>query len=156
MLLVLMFLRVAMSFLMNIISLLLSLTIVLFLILIYFSMMEIAIVRGAWSDISLYLGWIEWLSNSVELLQRNMRLIIEFNSWQLSKYLVVIWSIEWESSKLKTLAKIKRLLLMWEWWEKRESHELLQILKSPVIIKTLWMLTSVSLRYFKAEYEESE
>ena len=145
-----------MSFLMNIISLLLSLTIVLFLILIYFSMMEIAIVRGAWSDISLYLGWIEWLSNSVELLQRNMRLIIEFNSWQLSKYLVVIWSIEWESSKLKTLAKIKRLLLMWEWWEKRESHELLQILKSPVIIKTLWMLTSVSLRYFKAEYEESE
>ena len=156
MLLVLMFLRAAMSFLMNIISLLLSLTIVLFLILICFLMMEIAIVRGAWSDISLYLGWIEWLSNSVELLQRNIRLITEFNSWQLSEYLVVIWSIEWESSKLKTLAKIKRLLLMWEWWEKRESHKLLQILKSPVIIKTLWMLTSVSLRYFKAEYEESE
>jgi len=53
---VLMFLRAAVSFLMNIISSLLSLTIVLFLVLMCSSMMEIAVIREVWSDVSLHSG----------------------------------------------------------------------------------------------------
>ena len=52
---------------------------------------------------------------------------------------------------------ISRRVLLWtEWKGKFISYRLSLILKSPVIMMTLWMLVSVSLRYFKANWEESE
>jgi len=49
-----------------------------------------------------------------------------------------------------------RLSLIEEWWWNEGSQILLQILKSPVITNRLQMSTSVSLRYFITEWEESK
>ena len=49
-----------------------------------------------------------------------------------------------------------RSSLIEEWWGKDRSYKLSQMLKSPVITRKLQMFTSVSLRYFKTEWEESE
>ena len=46
--------------------------------------------------------------------------------------------------------------LIEEWKGKDRSHKLSLMLKSSVMIRTWFKLTSVSLRYFKAEWEESE
>jgi len=43
-----------------------------------------------------------------------------------------------------------------EWYRKFGSQLLYLILKSSVIIRTLLILTSVFLRYFKATWNESE
>ena len=52
---------------------------------------------------------------------------------------------------------ISRRVSLWtEWKGKFISYRLSLILKSPVIMMILWMLVSVSLRYFKANWEESE
>jgi len=70
----------------------------------------------------------------------------------MSEYLVGQELVGDERAKLNESAVIRRLLLMDEWWGKEGSHKLSLILKSPVIMRTLSMLTSISLRYFKAKY----
>ena len=49
-----------------------------------------------------------------------------------------------------------RVSLWMEWCEELGSQLLSLILKSPVIIRILLILTSVSLRYFKAICDESK
>jgi len=52
------------------------------------STIEIVMVRGTWSDVRCHSGCIEWLFNSLEPLQRNIRSMTEFESLILSEYLV--------------------------------------------------------------------
>ena len=82
--------------------------------------------------------------------------MVKLASPTVSEYLVRQGLVGDERAKLKESAIIKRLSLMDEWWEKEGSHKLSLILKSPVMTRTLSMLTSISLRYFKAEWDESE
>ena len=74
----------------------------------------------------------------------------------LSEYLVRTWLIETERLSLKESAMIIRSSLIDEWWRNKGSHKLSWMLKSLVITNRLWMLISVSLRYFIVEWEESE
>ena len=55
-----------------------------FLLWTYSSTIGIVTVRGAWSEHSHQLEWIMWLSNSSKLYLRNIKLMIEFESWLLS------------------------------------------------------------------------
>ena len=80
----------------------------------------------------------------------------EFASLAVLEYLVRHRLVGVDSVRLNKLAIMIRSLLIEKWWGKDRSYKLSLILKSPVIRRTLLMLTSVSLRYFKAEYEESE
>ena len=80
----------------------------------------------------------------------------EFASPAVSEYLVRQGLIRVNRERLNKSAIIIRLSLIEEWKGKDGSHKLSLILKSPVIRRTLSMLTLVSLRYFKAEWEESE
>ena len=82
--------------------------------------------------------------------------MIEFESFALSEYLIGIWLVELDKFKLKKSAIIRRSSLIDEWWGKDEFYKLSQMLKSLVIISMFWMLALVSLKYFKAEWEESE
>ena len=82
--------------------------------------------------------------------------MVEFDSSAMSEYLVGQELVGDERAKLKKSAIIKRLLLIDEWWEKEESYRLFLMLKSPVMTKTLSVLTSVSLRYFKAKWDKSK
>jgi len=85
-----------------------------------------------------------------------MRSIIEFASLAISEYLVEQGLVGVDRTRLNESAMIIKLSLIDEWNRKDESHKLSLILKSPIMMRTLSMLTSVSLRYFKAEWEESE
>jgi len=85
-----------------------------------------------------------------------MRLMTEFASLAVLEYLVRQGLIRVDRKRLNKSAIIIRLSLIEEWKGKYGSHKLSLILKSPVIRRTLSMLTLVSLRYFKAEWEESE
>jgi len=85
-----------------------------------------------------------------------MRLMTEFDSPVMSEYLVGHGLVGLERVRSKESAIINKLSLIEEWKEKEGSHNLSLILKSLVIRITLSMLTSVSLRYFKAECNESE
>ena len=85
-----------------------------------------------------------------------MRSMVELASSIVSEYLVGQGLVGDERAKLKDSAIIRRSSLMDAWWGKEESHKLSLILKSPVMTRTLSMLTSVSLRYFKAEWNESK
>jgi len=69
----------------------------------------------------------------------------------MSEYLVGQGLVGVDNARLKESAIIIKLSLIDEWNRKDKSHKLSLILKSPVIRRTLLMLTSVSLRYFKAE-----
>jgi len=69
----------------------------------------------------------------------------------MSEYLVRQGLVRVDNARLKESAIIIKLSLIDEWNGKDKSHKLSLILKSPVIRRTLLMLTSVSLRYFKAE-----
>ena len=80
----------------------------------------------------------------------------KFASPAMSEYLVKHGLIGVDKARLNELAIIIRSLLMEEWWGIDGSHKLSLILKSPVIRRMLSMFTSVFLRYFKAEWEESE
>ena len=82
--------------------------------------------------------------------------MVEFDSPAMLEYLVGQELVGDERAKLKKSAIIKRLLLIDEWWEKEESYRLFLMLKSPVMTKTLSILTSVSLRYFKAKWDKSK
>ena len=85
-----------------------------------------------------------------------MRPITEFASPEISEYLVGQGLVGVDRARLNESAMIIKLSLIDKWNGKDESYKLSLILKSPVIMRTLSMLTSVSLRYFKAEWEESE
>ena len=80
----------------------------------------------------------------------------KFESFTLSEYLVGTWLVEIDKSKLEESVIIRRSLLIEEWWGKEKSHKLSQMLKLPDIIRRFQIQASVSLRYFKAEWEESE
>jgi len=85
-----------------------------------------------------------------------MRSITEFASPVVSEYLVGQGLMGVDRARLNESAIIIKSSLIEEWNGKDESYKLSLILKSPVIRRTLSMLTSVFLRYFKAEWEESE
>ena len=80
----------------------------------------------------------------------------EFASLTLSEYLVGIWLVGTDRLRLKESTIIIRSLLVEEWWLNKGFQRLSWILKSSVIIKRLWILISVFLKYFIAEWEESE
>ena len=85
-----------------------------------------------------------------------MRSMTEFDSPVVSEYLVGHGLVGLERVRSKELAIINKLSLIEEWKGKEGSHNLSLILKLPVIRMTLSMLTSVSLRYFKAKCDELE
>jgi len=80
-----------------------------------------------------------------------MRLITELDFPAMSEYLVRQELVGVDKARLKESAIIIKSSLIEEWNEKDESHKLSLILKSPVISRTLSMLTSVFLKYFKAK-----
>jgi len=82
--------------------------------------------------------------------------MVELASPTMLEYLVGQGLVDDKRAKLNKSAMIKRSSLMDEWWGKEGSYKLFLILKSPVITRTLSMLTSISLRYFKVEWDESE
>ena len=86
--------------------------------------------------------------------KRNSR--TELESWSLLEYLVGKSSVGLESSNWKESAILKRISLWVEWYGKSGSQKLFLMLKSPVMIRTLLILTSVFSRYFKANWDESE
>jgi len=87
---------------------------------------------------------------------RNIRSMVELASSIMSEYLVEQELVGDKRVKLKESVIIKRSSLMDEWWGKEGSYKLSLMLKSPVMTRTLSMLTSISLRYFKAKWDESE
>ena len=82
--------------------------------------------------------------------------MVELELLSESEYLVGMLLVEYKSSKLKESATIKRSSQRWEWWGKATSQKLSLILKLPAIINKFDKFTSVSLRYFKVVWEESE
>ena len=79
-----------------------------------------------------------------------MRLITELASPAMLENLVGEGLVGIDNVKLNKSAMIIRSSLIEEWWGKEGSHKLSLMLKSPVSTRTLSMLTSISLRYFKA------
>jgi len=80
----------------------------------------------------------------------------ELASSAISKNLVGEGLVGIDNVKLNESAMIIRSSLIEKWWGKEESYKLSLMLKSPVITRMLSMLTSISLRYFKAVWDESE
>ena len=80
-----------------------------------------------------------------------MRLMTELDMSSVSEYLVGQGLVEDKRNKLKESAIIKRSSPIEEWWGNKVSQRLSLMLKSPVMTRILLILTSVSLRYFKAE-----
>ena len=113
----------------------------------------IVTVREVWSDDKCQLGWILSL---VDLLQRNIRSITKLASLSVLEYLVGVGLVRVNKFKLKESATVIRSSLIKEWWGNNRSHKLSLILKSLVIMNRLLTFTSVSLRYFKTKWEESE
>ena len=98
----------------------------------------------------------EFLLYSDESGLRNIKSMTKFEFFWLSEYLVGTWLVDLDSSRfIESTISIKRSLYM-EWYGKLESHKLSLMLESPVIIKELLILASVSLRYFKAICDKSE
>ena len=120
------------------------------------SWMEISMVIRVWSDESLHLGCIWWQLNFEEKRWRNTRSRTKLELWSLSKNLIGKFSEGLEIAKENKSAISKRISLWTEWNRKFIFHKLFLILKSPVIMMTLWILVSVFLRYFKADWEESK
>ena len=75
-----------------------------------------------------------------------MRFKIELESWSLLEYLVEKNLVGLESSNWKESAILKRMSLWVEWYGKSRSQKLFLMLKFSVMIRTLLILTSVSLR----------
>ena len=74
----------------------------------------------------------------------------------MSEYLVEKNSVGLESSKQKESMILKKVSLWEKWYGKFGFQKLSLILKSFVMMRTLLILTSVFLRYFKAVWDESE
>ena len=85
-----------------------------------------------------------------------MRLMTKSDSCWFLEYLVETWLVGLDISKWKKSAMSKKISLWIEWNQKLGSQLQSLILKLPVIMRTLLILTSVSLRYFKADCDESE
>jgi len=66
-------------------------------------------VSGVWSDESQELERMEWLLSSLELLQRNMRSMVELEPLSVSEYLVEAMLVGLDSFKLKESATVIRL-----------------------------------------------
>ena len=120
------------------------------------SMMGITMESGVWSEERQLSGEMRWLSSSGEPFHRNIRSMTEFTSPATLEYLVGQGLAVVDNIKLNESAIIRRLSLIVEWWGKLGFHKLSLMLKSPVMMRMLSILTSVSFRYFKAEWEESE
>ena len=117
---------------------------------------DISTEMEVWSEVSLQSRWIWWLFCSVELGQRKTRFKTEFESWLLSEYLVGKNSVGLEIFNWKESAILKRVSLWREWYWKLGSQRQSLMLKLPIIMRTLLRSTSVSLRYFKADWDKSE
>ena len=120
------------------------------------SQMSMPINRGAWSEDNHDSGRMEWWSSSVEPHRRNIKLITKLDSPAVLENLVGPGLVGDDKARSKESAIINRSLLIEEWKGKNGSHKLSLMLKSSVMRRTLLTLTSVSLRYFKAECNESE
>ena len=77
-------------------------------------------------------------------------------SLDVSKYLVGQELVGLDKNKLNELTIINKSSLIIEWWGNKGFHKWSLILKSPVIMRMLPIFTLVSLRYFKAVWEELE
>ena len=142
--------------LMNAFSFILPLVIVHFLLWICRSLSGIEMVRGAWSNNNLHSGWMVCLSNSSNPYLRNMRSMTKLELWLLSAYLVGTGLVGYDRPKERESIMSISKSLWTEWCRYNGSQKLSLMLKSPAIIRTLEMSTSVSLRYFKADCVESE
>ena len=120
------------------------------------SSIEMSIMSGAWSEERRWSGRMWWQSSLEDPHRRNIRLMTEFNSLAVSENLVGPGLVGTDNKRSKESAIIIKSSLIEEWKGKDGSQRLSLILKSPVMRRTLLMLTSVSLRYFKAVWEESE
>ena len=80
-----------------------------------------------------------------------MRLIIELELLGLSTYLVETRLIDNNLSRLNKSAISYKWLVCIKWWGNKESQSLSLMLKSLVIIMTLFRSALVFLRYFKAD-----
>jgi len=107
--------------------------------------------RGAWSEDSQESERMMCLSNSTDPCQRNIKSITELDFPVVSENLVGPGLVGNDKARSKELAIIIKSSLMEEWNWKEGPHKLSRMLKSPVMIRTLLILTSVSFRYFKAE-----
>ena len=118
--------------------------------------MVMSIKKRAWSEDNQDSGRIEWWSSSGDLWQRNMRSMTELDSPAMSEYLVEQGLVGFDRARSKESAIIIKSSLTEEWKGNNGSHKMFLMLKPPVIRMMLSMLTSVSLRYFKAVCDESE
>ena len=82
------------TLLINLSSSSLFLIMVLFLVVIYSSVMEIITAKGVWLDVSYQSKRIEYMFNLEELHYRNIKLMTEFELLLLLEYLVETWLIE--------------------------------------------------------------
>ena len=115
------------------------------------SQINMSTVIEVWSEESLQSGWMMWQLNLGKDGWRNTKSRTELALLLLSEYLVETFSIGLETFKEKESAMSKSELLWHKWNGKLRSQILSLMLKSPVMIMTLGMLTSVSFRYFKAD-----
>ena len=76
------------------------------------SVIRMETLRRAWSKKIHQLKWIEWLLSSVEPLHRNIRSMTEFDLLTVSEYLVGIWLVGIDKSKLNKSAIIMRSSLI--------------------------------------------
>ena len=83
-----------------------------------------------------------------------MRSITESDFYWLLEYLVKIWLVSSDISKWKESTMSNGISLWMEWNRKLGFQLQSLILKLPVMIRILLILTSVSLRYFKADCDE--
>ena len=111
---VLRFLMDVVTSLMKATSSLLSLMIEYLVELMLFLTMGMVIVRGVWSDVRCQLGYIKWLFNLLDPLQKNIRSMTKFESLTLSEYLVRTWLVGLDKSRLNKLATIRRSSLIVE------------------------------------------
>jgi len=94
--------------------------------------------KGAWSDRLWRSGEIMWLLNSSDPIQRNIRFSTEFKSWKLSAYWVNTRLMNVNSSKLKLSATFQSVSIYNEWWGYDRSQLLSLMLKSSIMIRTLF------------------
>jgi len=137
-------------------SSLLFLMIVQYLSWINFSIMEILTTREVWSDKYLSSGRMIWLSSLIEFGCRKHRLITEFELLLLSEYWMRTYCTGIKRVRLKESAISNRTSLWTKWKGYKMFQSLSLMLELPAMIKTLWRLASVFLRYFKAVWQLSE
>jgi len=78
-----------------------------------------------------------------------MRLIIKFKSFWLSAYLIETWEVGLKIFNWNELAISTSNSLCTKWLGNKGSHKLFLILKSPIIMRILLILASVSLKLFE-------